>query len=638
MVFLVDSYLLVSLSPNLPMAKEEVGSPLAWRSDSDVFASAKVFPDLSAFLCDRFGTNGASEVMVSTIQDGNVVLVFATDIVIKMHHHSVHDGSFALSLPNGVCESVAFGVIGGLSCDDGMTGLVRRGKGSYAVRLGRDDHRVCIEMERHGVSLFDWMCPISREDMTIPPSFDVSIPDSTLIRGGMFAILSDPCLAQEGIDLVNEFLISAIFQVVAGISQLYRHSRFVHGDLHCRQVLFVRKRIGSLYTDRRFWVRSTEYMLRREKHPSVCLIDMEHCTFVQGGIEYSGHVDGYCNTSDASYDLYRFCSSLVYYSCLTHEGVWNRVSADTRRFIVKHARLADMIDHDSPVAPHRPPIPPPWAMFTPHLVGACTCEEAVHDVIFDRFRVSNTASSSPEHAEKAPEERTVLWANVCERFIGRSNEAVTWMTTHHVRYKSALEGMRFRPSLHLDDQACARLDEIIVEVGRRTLRLVENMISHVYPGCSLEFSLSYMWLEMLKAQQGICMVMNYMLRASRMPRQHRGPSQATIRVIAHVLQGYVRHRWICGSWDSVAIRNRTTGAPTYSVAHPRLDISGQDVDKAVCEIQRCNCFALGAFREHSMPINACMPLLWSSEDADVKIQSLRRHFETQMSSYRSFIG
>ena len=566
---------------------------------------------------------GEKNASYSFLQDGCVVLIFLESKVVKMHHHTMHDYhcDYEISMPNGVCECSSFEYISGIVKERGLLNIIRPAYRTFAVCLG-EEYRVCIEMERFGISLYDWMCVVPEKDMVFTQDFDIEIPDSILIKGGMNKLFSQSDATAEAMDLVNSFLKGIIFQVVGGISQLYRHTRFVHGDLHSRQVLFLRRGGGSIYSNRNYTIQKEEYTLVRERFPSVCIIDLEHCTYVRDGVEYSGHVDGYCNTVDGSYDLYRFCSSLLHYSCITMSHVWPHICPQIKSFLLKHAKIqADLCGKSShPIQP-----PPSWALFTPHMIKCESSEMAMRSKLFDIFRgQSALCSLNCVETTRVPED--IEWTRMCELYLGKNVSGIP-------DYETVIKGLFSMVDIDLDDKSFKSINHIVIEICNKTIRFIDNTLAHVYTGSSLEFAFAYMWLEMVRSQQAVRLFLNHMkaMKASNL-------THSELRGMAHIFQGYIRHRWINNAWDSVAIKNDIDQTCTYSTSEPKLDITRGEMDIWIESIKAYNSFRVCNYLECATPIHTCnfMSFDKTKEDINTKMQKLKRCFSYQM-NIKSFV-
>ena len=588
---------------------------MRWESDEDIISESKTYSSINDFI--KLELKDYKNVECSFIQDGNVILIFSEDRVIKMHYHVMNEYyyNYNISLPNGVCECTSFEYIGKLIQENGLISIIRPSFRTFPVNIS-NEYRVCVEMERFGISLYDWMCFVPEKDMVHSPDFDIDIPDSILVKGGMNSILSQPDVNKESIDLINSFIKGVIFQVVGGVSQLYRHTRFVHGDLHCRQVLFLRRGAGSIYSNRNYTLNNEKFTLIRERYPSVCIIDLEHCTYIKDNVEYSGHVDGYCNTVDGSYDLYRFCSSLMYHSCITMKHVWHRIYPETREFLLEHSKVPEELcgRYLHPVTP-----PPQWALFTPNMMNCMNCDMVMTSKIFDVFRgSSNICNINCIENQSVP--RDISWINTCEMYLGKRTFSIP-------DYQTMIKGLYSTVHVDLSDESCDHIDCIIREISNKTIRFIENTLAHVYTGSSLEFTFVYMWLEMVRTQQAIKLLIEHIKISNMKVFNHHD-----IRTLGHIFQGYVRHRWINNSWDSVAIKNFANNTCTYTSSQPSVDITREEMNLCINVIKKTKSFHAYKYMEYATPIHTCCFMNYDKtrDDINVKIQELRNSFINQM--------
>jgi hypothetical protein len=189
------------------------------------------------------------------------------------------------------------------------------------------------------------------------------------------------------VKLFNTILRQTLLQVLVGFAQAQRHCLMTHNDLHCGNVMFDHCASGVS----RLFVTGAGCFLLPKRAARVRVIDFQHACFMDGNVRVAGIKDDVHNAFSLTYDVWRFCSSLMWEVLRPYYDV---VEEDLLALLYRGA-------HDEPGA-----VAPKWdaeVHWKPYFLAGPTAEELLGDPAFDRYRCSSDTCADEIYFERTPD-------------------------------------------------------------------------------------------------------------------------------------------------------------------------------------------------------------------------------------------
>ena len=506
----------------------------------------------------------------------SLVIAVGSSYCLKLRPVTVQDIPPCVSTPNAICEALCYEHITRMNATMGvfpvLLGFHVSGIGAFEERVERllgttfrmneRSHATLVCAPRLGASIYEWFV-INSDDMRVYNSISererLELP--VVVRrctGALMLMFGNPDERR----LVNRIVRGLVFQVILGVYQAHRAFMFCHNDLHTKNCAWKARPHNATPVRDELWesganivAGGVSYRIPPHWCPSVGVFDFEYASFVTfDGYAVNGYYDQYQCGNDGAYDVYRFVSSLVYYSVLSHPQAWEGLDADLRGFISKVLNMEPILEGGTRVFPKAEQC----EQFAPCMANKMSLFDALHHEVFDVFRSGGSVSGGyHEWVEEIGLESDKAWA---------------WKQFRRVFFTQLMSVPGAPPRSHgvlVHDLTKAPQDplswRILVEsvfpmmieatktmaIQRQTINRPAHIVDHA------QYDFYILWKETQHTQLAIVLLSRMISKAHELGLEWV-QDPASLHACAQVAQATVRRRWVGVGWDGVTQRSDNT--------------------------------------------------------------------------------